>query len=97
MVNDVSIIAQKASPVFRKYGLKKVALFGSRARGTGKPDSDIDLLYKPGKSMSWFDKAGAQKELENIFGVEVDLVADSAVVSRMRPFIKKDITVIYEG
>jgi len=97
MTNDISDIIQKASPIFRKYGLKKVALFGSRARGTGLPDSDIDFLYKAGKSMGLFEKADARKELENIFGVEVDLVADTSVVSRMRPFIKKDLTLIYEG
>lgn len=97
MQDSVLLIAEKASPVFRKYGLAKVALFGSRARGASREDSDIDFLYISGKKMSMFDKASAEKELEDIFGVEVDLVADAAVVNRMRPSIKKDLRIIYEG
>jgi predicted nucleotidyltransferase len=97
MVGDIDFIAQKASPVFRKYGILKAALFGSRARGSGRVNSDIDVLFKPCPGMSLFDKVRAQQELEAIFGVQVDLVTDSALVGRMRPSVKRDLRVIYEG
>jgi predicted nucleotidyltransferase len=90
-------ISEKASPIFRKYGLAKVALFGSRARGTARIDSDIDLLYKLDNSTGVFQKFDAQQELEKTLGAPVDLVADMSVVARMRPYIKKDLQVIYEG
>ena len=32
----------------RRYGLQKVILFGSRARGTNRPRSDIDLAVSGG-------------------------------------------------
>lgn len=31
-------------PQFRAKGVKRLALFGSRARGDNRPDSDVDLL-----------------------------------------------------
>ena len=35
--------------VARRYGVKKVALFGSYSNGTQTPESDIDLLIDNGK------------------------------------------------
>ncbi len=32
----------------KRYGLQKVVLFGSRARGTNRPRSDIDLAVRGG-------------------------------------------------
>ncbi len=90
-------ISRKASPVFRKYGFKRVGIFGSRARGTARADSDFDLLYKPGRTMGLFEKMQAQKELEEMLGARVDLVPDSGVAARMRPSIRQDLQVIYEG
>jgi hypothetical protein len=28
-----------------KYGIAELPLFGSRARGTARPDSDVDVVY----------------------------------------------------
>lgn len=37
------------------YGLAELQLFGSGARGTTRPDSDIDILYtlRPGHRLGW--------------------------------------------
>ena len=36
-------------PLFKSYGIKKAALFGSVARGQNTPDSDVDLVVSFGK------------------------------------------------
>lgn len=56
-----------------------VRVFGSRARGDARPDSDLDLLVAPGPGMSLFDVAGLQIELEELLGIEVDIVCEGGI------------------
>ncbi len=94
---SLEVIAKKTRPVFEKYGFLKVGIFGSRARGDNRNDSDIDLLFSSkGNSFGYAQKQEIQEELESILGVGVDLVLDTRVVARMRPFIIKDLKIIYE-
>ena len=39
-------IAALVQPFAKKYGIKAIWLFGSRARGDNRPDSDVDLLIR---------------------------------------------------
>jgi predicted nucleotidyltransferase len=95
---NVAEIKEKAEPIFRKHGFIKVGIFGSHARGEAGPDSDIDFLYSSKSRLLSFDeRLQAEEELEAALGREVDLVPDTRVVARMRPFIKKDLQIIYEG
>ena len=58
----------------QKYGIIKLGLFGSYARGEQTPSSDIDiciLLEKP----SLFKLAGIQYDLKKIFKKEIDLLS----------------------
>ena len=41
-------LEQEILALAKKYGLHKVVLFGSRARGTNRPRSDIDLAVSGG-------------------------------------------------
>ena len=40
----------------RGIAVKQIILFGSRARGDAKPDSDWDFLVVTGKQISWTEK-----------------------------------------
>ena len=93
---DTETISIKARPIFQKYGFKKVGIFGSRARGDHRPESDTDFLFSRGDTTNFLDILQAEEELEGLLGVSVDLVDDSRVISRMRPQIKKDLKIIYE-
>jgi uncharacterized protein len=76
-------IAPKAAPC-RRYHVAKLELFGSHAKGTARPDSDVDLLvtFEPGKTPGFAFVALAE-ELESLFGRSVDLlVKDDAAEDR---------------
>jgi len=49
-------------------------LFGSRARGQARPDSDYDLALKPGHPPAPLDRIAWQVEIENLLDANVSLV-----------------------
>jgi predicted nucleotidyltransferase len=73
--------------IARAHGAQRVRIFGSRARGDARPDSDLDLLILPGPKMSLFDLAGMQIELEELLGIDVDVVSERA----LHPLLAKKI------
>lgn len=56
----------------------KIVLFGSRARGDERPDSDLDLLVIEREVESrWDERLRLRKELSGL-GVPIDLIVVSA-------------------
>ena len=68
IVKGISIVAQE-------YPIKKAELFGSLARGQGRPDSDVDLLVEfTTPRVSLLTLNGVKYRLEELLGTEVDVV-----------------------
>lgn len=88
-------IKYKVSPVLRKYGIRHAAVFGSAARGTSRPESDIDLLIRLGKPMGMFLYVRLLRELERALGRSVDVVTDSSVNKFVKPYIIPELKTIY--
>ena len=58
-----------------KYNIRKVTLFGSRATKNFRENSDVDLIVEfETKTISLFTLAGLMNELEEKFGVSVDII-----------------------
>ena len=55
--------------------VRRLALFGSRLRGTHRPDSDVDLLveFEPGCAPGLLALSAFEIELGHILGHKVDL------------------------
>ena len=56
------------------HGVTNLRVFGSVARGTDRPDSDLDLLADLPPDMGLLGLGRVQAELEAIVGSQVDLV-----------------------
>lgn len=56
-----------------RHGLTSPRVFGSAARGTDTAHSDLDLLVEARRGVSLLDLTRAQRELEDLLGVRVDL------------------------
>ena len=71
-------------------------VFGSVARGEGRDDSDVDLLYvlKPGVRLG-FKLFDLEDELAALFGRPVDLVGRSAVNKYIRDQVFADARQLY--
>jgi predicted nucleotidyltransferase len=56
-----------------EYGIERIGIFGSVARGEQTENSDIDIYYE-GKSLGLKSLVGFPSELEKFLGVPVDVV-----------------------
>ena len=54
------------------YPISRVVLFGPRANGTAKEDSDVDVCVEMKPNL--FNRAGVKVYLEEILGCAVDVV-----------------------
>lgn len=77
----------------RRCGLKKVILFGSRARGDNRERSDIDLAISGGNTTEFIANADDEVWTLLMFDI-VDL--DKPVQAELLAEIERDGVVIYE-
>jgi uncharacterized protein len=73
-----------------RFGVTRLALFGSMVRGTARSDSDVDVLVAfdgPATSARYF---GVQFYLEDLLGRPVDLVTERALRPELRPAIERE-------
>ena len=87
--------------VCRKYGVKKMSLFGSAARNELRPDSDVDLLveFKRSSKTTYFDFARLQDELSPFFGKREVHLAGPEILENpyRRKAILPDLRTLYEA
>ena len=84
------LLSQHKSALMQRFGVTRLALFGSTVRNTAHADSDIDVLVAfdgPATSKRYF---GLQFYLEDLFGQPVDLVTEKALRPELRPFIERE-------
>ena len=73
-----------------RFGVTRLALFGSTARDTAVSGSDVDILIAfdgPATSKRYF---GVQFYLEDLLGCPVDLVTEKALRPELRPYIERE-------
>ncbi|MCX5925427.1 MAG: nucleotidyltransferase domain-containing protein [Candidatus Dependentiae bacterium] len=69
----------------------KVILFGSRARGTNSPGSDIDLALDTGEPIQLSEMARARITLENVpIALAVDIVDMHNIPEELKAIILKE-------
>ncbi len=90
---DVLTLLRQHEPKLKKqFGVAKIGIFGSFARGEERPDSDVDVLVTFQKGKKTFDNfMGTKFYLENIFKRKVDLVTDAALKPLIRDPILQDV------
>ena len=73
----------------KKYGIKRLYVIGSIARGESSDKSDIDLLVEMKKGSTLFSMAGFGYEAEQILGMRVDVIPSSILpTTKDRQFVE---------
>lgn len=86
----LALLSEHQNVLAERFGVTRLALFGSTARDTADAASDVDILVDfdgPASSQRYF---GVQFYLEDLFGCSVDLVTEKALRPELRPFIEKE-------
>lgn len=73
--------------IARKYGARRVRVFGSIRRRNGDERSDVDLLVDALPGASLLDHARLEIGLEEVLGRKVDVVEEETLPWSMRPQI----------
>lgn len=78
-------------------GIIHVAMFGSRARGDDRPDSDLDLLIDvvPERPFSVLDLVGVQQVIGDEIGIAVNVLMRRSLLPEFRQAIASDVVDIY--
>ncbi len=74
--NQAFSVLKSLEPRLRKQGVCGLHVFGSLARDTATPSSDIDLMFDvaPDVRFSLFDQARITRELSELLKLKVDFV-----------------------
>jgi uncharacterized protein len=90
-------VLQASAEKLRRLGVRHLSIFGSTARGTARPDSDVDLLIEldADRKIDLFDYAGIVGEIQRLIAHSVDVarrdklkpdVLDEALRDEIRAF-----------
>ena len=74
MATDIRNLSKLIAPIAEKYGVERVYLFGSRARGDYSDGSDYDLSIDQGSLVKLRDFLDFIDELESVLNCKVDVV-----------------------
>lgn len=92
MVVDEQVHSQREEilRIARENGAIRVRIFGSIARGTARPDSDLDLLIdlEPGRHL--LHLVAIKQDLEDLLGREVHVVTEAAIGPYVREELMRD-------
>ena len=86
----ITVLKQHKPELQRRFGVLRLALFGSRVRDEAREDSDADVLVGfdgPASSSRYF---GVQFYLEDLLGCPVDLVTEKALRPELQPFVERE-------
>lgn len=92
MPSTIAIDHDRLVALCRRHQVTALELFGSRAKGTERPDSDVDLLvtFAEGQTpgLGFFALA---LELEALFGHPVDLFTRASIENSPNPIKRQSI------
>lgn len=90
-------LAEIVGGIAAEYDMLKVYLFGSRARGDNRPDSDYDFCVTTGEDCTLFTLSGFFSDLKNALGTEIDVVCEDAIKGDFREEVLRDRILLYKA
>lgn len=87
-LNELKIIINgKKIELAEIYNVSNIFIFGSYAKETQTPESDIDILIETSKPISLFKFVNLKQYFENLLGKKIDLGTPNS----LKPFVKNTI------
>lgn len=86
----LAVLAERRREIAARYGVKRLALFGSAARDELGAASDVDVLVEFAGPATFGAYMDLKFYLEDLLGRPVDLVTDKALRRELRPYVEKE-------
>ena len=86
----LSLLLQNKSELEHKFKVRRLAIFGSYARGDQRSDSDVDILVDIDPSIGLEFVTLAEK-IEQLLGLPVELVSRRAIKPAKFKYIEQDL------
>ena len=94
-VHTLDEIKSTVSDLAKYYGVKRVALFGSYARGDATDKSDIDLCIDPGEIRSLIGLSGFRIDIVERLQTDVDIVTSDCLDKKFLQRIQREEVLLY--
>ncbi len=91
----INEMKQIIAPIAERYGVERIYLFGSRARGDNRPDSDIDLRIDKGQ-VKGFAFGGLYEDLAEALQTDLDLLTTGSLEEDFLQRIKPEEVLLYD-
>lgn len=97
-MQQIDIDRDRLEKLCQKYGIQRLALFGSVIRDDFGDDSDVDILveFQPEAKVG-FSFFSLQKELSLLLGRQVDLSTTGFLSPRIRDRVTSEARPVYEA
>lgn len=86
-MKDINTIRELSVPIAKQYGVKRLYLFGSYAKGEATEKSDVDILIEKGMPMSLLKLSGMRQSLMEALNLPVDLVTTAGIETQFEQAI----------
>lgn len=89
-MNIIDILKSHEREIKEKFGVRRIGLFGSFARGEQKDTSDVDILVEF-EEPTFDNFMNLAFFLEDLFGRRVELVTPDSLSPYIAPYVKKEV------
>lgn len=94
-IYSIDEIKNIVTPIAAQYGVERVFLFGSYARGEATVDSDLDFRVDKGSLRGLMALGGMYSDLEEKFNKDLDLLTTGSLDTAFLNRIAKEEILIY--
>lgn len=94
-IYSIEEIKNVVAPIAKRYGVDRVYLFGSYARGEATTSSDLDFRVDRGAIRDLFALGGLYADLEDAFEKHLDLLTTGSLDRDFLSRIAKEEVLIY--